>query len=455
MPHRWSVCYMAATQLVAEIYKFRMMTLEYEYKPPPVLEGEEPAPPLSEKEKKRLARNRFVERVKAFYACSVREMSQGAGIKRTRPAVKAARRHDYRLEQEHKPSVAQWLDIKLHAEKHHFRTNWTFPTVNFLDWMSGLQPYVHQRVLRAEMRLVIEELLGSRRLALDGRPWGRKQADVARLALEKKLELPPKVLSGNRDELQQLTTEVGIELCKEQVEAIKAEGGSAVLPAKPGRKSQLELMIQMLPQEEAFVDAADAMRKQVMELQGMKYGKLSVKERKEEKRKKKKQGEATKEVDDDYLAGSLAVESYVVFRTRPLMEHYEKEAFKLANRLVLYETIIFVVNAAGAFLAVVQFDEWVTLTVAVVAVLTNVIEFTQLRNQVVSVNLALRDLQRLIVWWDSLSDMLRRTDEAKSRVVDTTERAIIQVVDEKTTAASRTQLSVEKELQGERDEEDV
>ena len=137
------------------------------------------------------------------------------------------------------------------------------------------------------------------------------------------------------------------------------------------------------------------------------------------------------------------------------MEHYEKEAFKLANRLVLYETIIFVVNAAGAFLAVVQFDEWVTLTVAVVAVLTNVIEFTQLRNQVVSVNLALRDLQRLIVWWDSLSDMLRRTDEAKSRVVDTTERAIIQVVDEKTTAASRTQLSVEKELQGERDEEDV
>ena len=88
-------------------------------------------------------------------------------------------------------------------------------------------------------------------------------------------------------------------------------------------------------------------------------------------------------------------------------------------------------------------------SVAVVAVLTNVIEFTQLRNQVVSVNLSLRDLQKLSIWWDSLSADRRRADETTARVVDTTERAILQVVDEHATAASRIQLSVEKGLNSE------
>ena len=92
-------------------------TLEYEYRPPSVVDGEEPPPALTEKEKKRIARTLFVERVKAFYSCAVREMSQGAGIKRVRPKVQPARRHDYRLEQESKPTLAQWLEIKEHVER--------------------------------------------------------------------------------------------------------------------------------------------------------------------------------------------------------------------------------------------------------------------------------------------------------------------------------------------------
>ena len=154
-------------------------------------------------------------------------------------------------------------------------------------------------------------------------------------------------------------------------------------------------------------------------------------------------------VEDDYLAGPLSVESYVLFRVRPLIELYERKAVKLASRLSLYELLTFAINASGTLLAVFRFDEWVTFTVAVVAVLTAVVEFTQLRNQVVSVNLSLRDLQKLSIWWDSLSADRRRADETTARVVDTTERAILQVVDEHTTAASRIQLSVEKGLNSE------
>ena len=46
------------------------------------------------------------------------------------------------------------------------------------------------------------------------------------------------------------------------------------------------------------------MRKVIMELQGLKYGKLTVKEKQEEKKAKNEM--LAKEVEDDYLAGSLS-----------------------------------------------------------------------------------------------------------------------------------------------------
>ena len=74
------------------------------------------------------------------------------------------------------------------------------------------------------------------------------------------------------------------------------------------------------------------------------------------------------------------------------------------------------------------------------------IEFVQLRNQVTSVNLALRDLQSLVIFWDSLSIVRRRTPAVKMQVVRTTEAALLMVVDAHTTASSNTITSVEKKM---------
>ena len=137
-----------------------------------------------------------------------------------------------------------------------------------------------------------------------------------------------------------------------------------------------------------------------------------------------------------------------IFRVRPLVEHYERLAVRLAGRLQLCEILGFCIASSGAVLAAFHFEEWVTLTVALVAILVAVVEFSQLRNHLIAVNLALRDLQKLIVWWDSLSVVRRRTDDAKARakVVDIAERAVMQVVEAHTTAAARTQTSVVKSL---------
>jgi uncharacterized protein HemY len=99
-----------------------------------------------------------------------------------------------------------------------------------------------------------------------------------------------------------------------------------------------------------------------------------------------------------------------------------------------------------------NYSEWIALTVMLVSVLASVTEFTQLRNQVVSCNLALRDLEKLLVWWDALSLVRRRTPAVKAQIVDVTEAALLTVVDAHTTSASNTQLSVEKELDGDENE---
>ena len=61
-------------------------------------------------------------------------------------------------------------------------------------------------------------------------------------------------------------------------------------------------------------------------------------------------------------------------------------------------------------------------------------------------NLSLQELQKLVVRWDSLSKLQRRSNAVKARIVGVTERAILQVVSMATTAASNTQSSTEQNL---------
>ena len=66
--------------------------------------------------------------------------------------------------------------------------------------------------------------------------------------------------------------------------------------------------------------------------------------------------------------------------------------------------------------------EWIPLMIALVAVLAGVVEFSQLHHRVVAVKLSLGELQNLLVWWDSLPVLRRRTDATKARVVESPAR---------------------------------
>ena len=535
---KWSVCISAASQLTFEIYKFRMLTLEYDMS----------SVAAGGKEQSRLARNLFVERIQAFYSACMTELTHGAeGIKQKRPKVSNEERHDYRAEQENRPTLAQWFKIKTHVETHYYQTGWMLPPTGFVTWLEGLRPYVQHRTLREELRAVLEAMVTSKKVKIEGtnKPLNKKQASSVRQELAKAFGLKKTMLEAQHDEIRQVQREVIVEMMREQVEernsssrresssrdsgmggassspekglrglknkgerggssskspkrekgggaskkeseeeeepkkspkkrrkkgANEEEGtteesegeeGASVLQAA-SRKSRKSLAgapaaapaaAPVTPpaavpggEDPVFIDEADAMRKVIMELQGLKYGKLTVKEKQEEKKAKNEM--LAKEVEDDYLAGSLSTTSYVVFRVRPLIESYETQAIGLAKRLQWLEIAALLANLAGVVFATgfVNFGEWVSLTVVLVALLTGVLEFTQLKNRVVYINLSIGELRNLLVWWDSLSVVRRRSSAVKAHVVDTTERAILQVVDAQTTAAANAQILVEKQL---------
>ena len=208
---KWSVCISAASQLTFEIYKFRMLTLEYDMS----------SVAAGGKEQSRLARNLFVERIQAFYSACMTELTHGAeGIKQKRPKVSNEERHDYRAEQENRPTLAQWFKIKTHVETHYYQTGWMLPPTGFVTWIEGLRPYVQHRTLREELRAVLEAMVTSKKVKLEGtnKLLNKKQASSVRQELAKAFGLKKTMLEAQHDEIRQVQREVIVEMMREQVE---------------------------------------------------------------------------------------------------------------------------------------------------------------------------------------------------------------------------------------------
>ena len=120
---KWSVCTMCADTILAEIYKFRMQTCEYDQNKPPGKDSDgNDLPPLTQKEKSRRARMLFVERVQAFQSACFTELSQTTALKLTRilrsKKVAPTASLIARATSEEKPTLAQWYKLKCHIEQH-------------------------------------------------------------------------------------------------------------------------------------------------------------------------------------------------------------------------------------------------------------------------------------------------------------------------------------------------
>ena len=474
---KWSISVMCGTQLVSEIYKYRMGTLHYDIMPPPAAEGEPPPKPYTPAERARLARMKFVERTTTIYSSCLTELSQHGALKKARKKVSKSQRLAMLSSTDNKPTLAEWFKVKTHVEKHFYKVRWVLPSeangYSFLLWMSGLRPYLEQRTLREEMTDIIKGFAKEGRVNTSRTPLSDRESSLIRRTLATTLGLHSSSLEQQRTELRVLQRSIVLQIQKERRNAALdnarmakmaatssgRDGGARDVEAGAGVGAMSEATAgsgsaKVAPAAEEVGEADDmytddpleTMRCLLMEEQGKAYGPMTAEEQDEEKKKKRKARVQSKAVDDDYLCGPLSVESYVMFRTRPLQHRLERQAEKLSRRMQLLDVLGFMLNSVGAIFAAYNYTEWIALTVMVVSVISSLVEFTSLRDQVVSCNLALRDIERILVKWDSLSLVRRRTPLVKQEIVEVTESAYIMVVDAHTTAAANTQLSAMREM---------
>jgi len=277
-------------------------------------------------------------------------------------------------------------------------------------------------------------------------PLSEAESKMIRQSLAVNLGLNPTQLDGVGDDIRLLQRNVVLQMSadfkKKQMELAKSKGGEL--------EDGMEMAI-----EEGKSDAV-YMREVVMDLQGLGKPKEEEGENLLRIRKKARKQilKSTKEWDDDYLVGPMTIDTYMVYRMRPLMLRLQTKVDKLSFRLSLIDVLTFIVQASGSVFAYFNFGEWVALTVGIAAILQAFIAFMELRNQVTTMNLALRDLQNLNLFWDSLSIVRRRTPAIKMQVVSTTETAYQMIVKSATTASANEILQVAKQFEhGEGEEE--
>jgi len=483
---RWSVCITCADLLASEIYKFRMMTCEYDQsKPPGKDEDGKDLPPLTPKEKARTARMLFVNRVQRFQEAALTELSQSSALAPTRASEKkrvvpSKEIFLTRTQAENKPTLKQWWKLKVHLERHFHRTSWAFPEgVSFLTWMSALRPYLSQQTMKEEMRQVLQALSEEGVIKLRGKtPLSEGESTLVRQTLAQKLGLPSRMLDSVRDEIRVLQRQVVLQIAKEAskdktVDRTLEENGPAqqigigpqqvgqqavAAAAAPSRHGMMRVTKQAAVGDTDEYGDDTEVRELIMDMQGFGKPKNEEGDGITKARKKQRallQDKVTRNLEDDYLAGPLNIDTYVCYRVRPVRDMLQKRALRRSFVLTLLDTLSFVIQSSGAILAVFNLSEWVAVTVGVSAVLQGFIEFMCLRDQVTSVNLALRDLKSTLVYWDSLSIVRRRTPAVKQQIVKATEDALLMVISAHTTASSNTITSVLKQLSAEAHEVDA
>jgi len=134
--------------------------------------------------------------------------------------------------------------------------------------------------------------------------------------------------------------------------------------------------------------------------------------------------EPSSDLADD-LVSQMDIESYIDCRVRPLTDRCERRAPTVSRRFNLLEALALIANTSGAVLAIMGFADWVAITVAIASVAMALNDYFYVPAQLAATNRAVQDLHNLIVWWDSLSLVQRKTPAVKLRCANTVENAVL------------------------------
>jgi hypothetical protein len=155
--------------------------------------------------------------------------------------------------------------------------------------------------------------------------------------------------------------------------------------------------------------------------------------------------------DPDEFVGPLSLETYIDYRAKAVEQCFSKRAPRIALFIRIADVVGFTATSMGAILSILGKTEWVVLTVLLATTIENCVANAGWRPELSALNSGLVDIQNLLVWWESLSIVDRRTRSSKEHCLAVVENALAQLAAAKAVnvAASPT-LAPEQQRQHEK-----
>ena len=141
---------------------------------------------------------------------------------------------------------------------------------------------------------------------------------------------------------------------------------------------------------------------------------------------------------EDTGFGPLRAEDYVIFRMLPKLVAYSKRSPKQARILAIFDLAAIALSAGSTLLGAFDMAQPTPLLVSFASVLAGWQAYTQMKTALKLTNSAVGQLERLVLWWQSLSMIEKRRPDSKERLVRITEDVISSAVPE---LAIRKQMS--------------
>ena len=432
---KYAGCKMASYQIVSEIYKFRVRSMEYD---PSALaaavaakenagkekkkDEEEQPKPISGKERDKIGRQMFVERVKEIYTITMQtELSTGAAISHTsKYGLDPARL--LRDGDEDDERLTKRLLQKHVAEKLYY--------IKSKEWEKGAEGYKElmekaKRRRRAETIASVQS--GARKV---GFSLAALVISVAVAVEQKILDAKAKYAHNQAVKRGEATDDVKdkfrIKYASSNMgSSSQAEQEGDETDQRLGRRAPTKLMMVkefLLNSGKAptNLEDPDEARPEMLDET------YRVPDQDEETPADDMEAGASGGRPGDDLLGPLSIDDYMTYRARPACTYLERTAPWRAFELQLLEIIVFVFNSLGAVLVGLG-ESWVpyvSLTVAIAAVCKSFTEFSRLEKQVEAYNAALREVHSMMNEWDGKTRTERRTRQTIAAVVGTVEAAM-------------------------------
>jgi hypothetical protein len=132
--------------------------------------------------------------------------------------------------------------------------------------------------------------------------------------------------------------------------------------------------------------------------------------------------DSVQESDDGFTF--LTPERYIEVRLTDQLDYYNSKTSKLDRQTTSLQWTIFLVGAAGTFLAAVGAELWIALTTALVTAVTAYVGHLQIEHTLIKYNQAAADLSNVRAWWEALPTDEKTKQSNKDMLVEKSEQIL-------------------------------